>query len=286
MKAVTYSFCTSFSTYLLEVYLTRYHLRLTSGIAGAICGSPGSTMITRSTDDLGSIQNCSTILGSLFVAVPGDALELPETLQTVTGAVVCNASELVSSPYSIKATGLRTVLASPNETSAVSRSGMVISDYSVLKSLYFPSLRTIGSNFVLTGNPDLRNINGFDSIAEINGNLTIIGNFTSLYLPSLIAVGGNVDIESSADGFVWPVMRLQSSVESHRGKFVCNVQLGEPTQSAQGPMTAIVSSSNRATSGFNSSPSNPDTSGTCSNIFNPGNCLWGNADEKFFRHVS
>jgi hypothetical protein len=130
----------------------------------AICGSSGSTITIASVDNLTDIDNCNTILGSLYIHAKGatGTLTLPSSLQTITGGLFCNGTGADYPTEQIQAMGLTSVLS--NDTSAISSSGLVFSDYSDLTNLLFPNLTTIGSNFVVVRNPALYQLDGFDGI--------------------------------------------------------------------------------------------------------------------------
>lgn len=243
-----------------------------------VCGATGSTTVVSNTDELSSIQNCTIILGSVFVQMPGEALVLPPSLHTVTGGFICNASGLTSSPVSIKAAGLNAVLSSPNETSSLSNLGMVITHYPVLTSIEFPNLTTIGSNFVLTENPKLQIINGINAVAEISGNLKIIGNFSTLQLPKLATIGGDVDIESSAADFVCPIPALKGEVSAQGHSFVCTGQGKQATNQTNSSSIATSSSPSLMSSSPSSSSSSSASPSGCSMSYEIGICFMTNAD--------
>ena len=243
-----------------------------------MCGATGSTTVISNTDDLSSIQNCTIILGSVFVQAPGDALVFPPSLHTVTGGFVCNASGLTSSPSTIRATGLNTVLSSPNETSALSGQGMVITNYPALTSIEFPNLTTIGSNFVLTENPKLQVINGINSMAQIYGNLKILGNFSTLQLPNLTTIRGDVDIESSATDFVCPISSIKDQVTAQGHSFVCTGQSEQATNQTNSSSVATSSSPSLISSSPSSSSSSSASPGGHPMSYEIGICFMTNAD--------
>lgn len=219
-----------------------------------ICGSPGATTSIFNMDDLNSLNNCTEIQGNLYVQAPGKipTLMLPPSLVTITGGLVCNGT--ASKYTTIQAPSLTTINSAKNNTSNNTNSGLVITNYPSLTNLSFPTLTSIGSQFVLGDNDLLLEISGFDLLAQVGGNLEITGNFYSLNLPSLVSVGGDVDIETSANNFTCPIPQLQSSVSAAGGSFVCsgNIKQANVTQPASST-NSVASSSSSPTSSSSSS---------------------------------
>jgi hypothetical protein len=178
-----------------------------------------------SSDDLDSIGNCSTISGSLFLAgwEDLDTITLPPSLQAVTGGLFCSGASLNYTPDTIEATGLISVASNRSDPS-IGGIGLVISDYQNLTTLNFPSLTSVGSNFVLARNELLDIIEGFSNLGRVGGNLDITGNFSSLEFPSLTSVGGNLNVESSNSSFECP--SISRSIVN--GTFVCKGDVTSP----------------------------------------------------------
>ena len=199
--------------------------------SNTLCGAPGSTTAITNNEDLMSINNCTILQGSLYVQAevnPVDAsLNLPSTLHTITGGLVCNGSNLQNSPTTIHAPALTTIASDQNDTSVLTVLGFAITNYINLTTLSFPNLIQVGSDFIVTKNPVLRNMEGFPSLETVQGSIQISGMIYSLEFPNLDSVKGNVDIESSATNFTCPVLNLQGSVEAHGGNFTC---VGNVTQ--------------------------------------------------------
>ena len=73
----------------------------------------------------------------------------------------------------------------------------------------------------------------------------MIGNFHSIQLPRLVSVGGDVEIESSANNFTCPITQLESAISSRGGSFICAGDLSllnETTTAAPTAATATISS--------------------------------------------
>ena len=152
------------------------------------CGKSGTTLAIANADDLSSINDCPVISGSLYINAQGDidTLTLPPNLHTVTGGLFCSGASLTYLTDTIIALGLGTI-GSDHSDNSINGIGLVISDYSNLATLKFPNLTTIGSNFVVARNSLLNNIDGFQAVQTVSGNLDITGNFDTFTLPSVRA---------------------------------------------------------------------------------------------------
>lgn len=82
--------------------------------------------------------------------------------------------------------------------------GLLIYDFTSLKTMSFPTLNSIGGDFLFAQNPSVENINGFPNLAKVGGNLNLTGNFDSINFPNLNSVGGSVYIQSSSSKFQCP----------------------------------------------------------------------------------
>jgi hypothetical protein len=102
--------------------------------------------------------------------------------------------------------------------------GVVISDYDALTTVSFPNLTTVGSNLVLIGNPLVTNVNGFNSLVAVSGNVDITGNFHTLEFPNLAVVNGSFNVQSSAENFTCP----DFSNVSVKGSFACAGNVANP----------------------------------------------------------
>jgi hypothetical protein len=195
---------------------------------------------------------------------------LPSTLHTITGGLVCNGSGLEYDTDAISAPALMIVASNLNDTSSIANQGLVISDYKSLTSISFPNLVSIGSRFVLARNSLLREIDGFQSLTQVAGDLDITGNFFTLDFPSLTTVAGNIDIESSADNFTCPLsLQLRSDVATQGHSVTCagNIKQANGTQNAS-PSGAMSSSSAPTTSSASSASSSPSSATSGANILN------------------
>jgi len=189
------------------------------------CGTAGSTLAIIDEGGLNTINDCSTVSGSIFIHSTSDIddLTLPPTLQHLTGGCLCTGGNGAYEVDSISANGLQTVATdkSDNSTDGI---GLVISDYQTLTSLSFPNLTTIGSNFVLHGNPSVSNVNGFNSLNAVSGNVDITGNFATLDFPSLAVVNGSFNVQSTASNFTCP----DFSHVAIKGSFMCAGGVSNP----------------------------------------------------------
>jgi hypothetical protein len=241
--------------------------------ANVVCGSSGSTTSVINVEDLDSINNCTVLRGSLYVQAHGDVdtLMLPPTLHTITGGLVCNGSGLEYDTNTIHAPALTTIASDKNDTSAITKLGLVITDYAFLTNLSFPSLSSIGSQFVLARNSLLNEIDGFTALAQVSGDLNITGSFYRLDLPSLVSVTGNVDIESSADNFTCPIPQLQIPVSLRGGSFVCAGSMKQVNNSQPTASRSITASSSWPSASGSSNPSS--TAKSDSSFLNSSNLI-------------
>ena len=213
-------------------------------------------MILHNTD-LQSINNCTVLQGSLYLQAQwnANAVTLPPSLHTITGGLICNGTGSNPSTNMIVAQSL-TLIAS-NDSSPAAGLGFLVTDYSNITKLSFPKLASISSSFLVAGNPRLSVIDGFQSLAQVSGNLNIMGDFYSLDLPSLKSVSGNVDVETSADNFTCPISsQIQNSVTGSGGSFVCagNIKQASPTTSV-GTSSALPSSNSPSSTSSSSASS-------------------------------
>jgi len=91
--------------------------------------------------------------------------------------------------------------------------------------LNFPNLTTIGSNFVLARNSVLQNIDGFQAVENVNGNLDMTGDFDTLSLPHLRFVEGDFNVESSSKTFQCPAI---NKTVIHGANYVCAGSVANP----------------------------------------------------------
>ena len=80
----------------------------------------------------------------------------------------------------------------------------------------------------MANNSALKDINGFQSLQTVGGNIDITGDFNSLSLPSLTKVGGGLNIQSSSSSFVCPIAndRANGVIQGHG--FVCSGNIAHP----------------------------------------------------------
>ena len=87
--------------------------------------------------------------------------------------------------------------------------GLLIYNFASLNSMSFPTLNSIGGDFLFAQNPAMQNISGFPNLVKIGGSINITGNFDSIDFPNLNSVGGTVHIQSTSPSFQCPT-NLQS----------------------------------------------------------------------------
>ena len=203
------------------------------------------------------------IEGSLYVHAWGDipTLEFSSQLTTVTGGLFCSGDGDNYTTSTIAASGLRSIFS--NESSPVFLSiGLVISDYQNLSTLSFPALTAVESNLVLARNPLLRKIDGLQSLATVNGNLDITGNFDVLDLPSLRFVNGFLNVKSSSSAFQCSQLNESSVIVT--GAFSCEGNVFDPQ-----PLAADNSTTNATAAAPSTSTSVTPTTPTSSSSSPP-----------------
>lgn len=191
----------------------------------AKCGSPGGTIALLSQGGLDTIDNCSTISGSIYIHATGDIdqIVLPPSLKVLTGSCLCNGGADTDSVDAISAQGLTSVATDPSDQGAKSV-GLVVTNYNNLKTVNFPNVTTIGSNLVMSGNPSVNDVSGFNSLNAVSGNVDITGNFDSLALPSLAFVNGSFNVQTTSTNFTCP----DFSMVAIKGSFVCKGNVANP----------------------------------------------------------
>jgi len=238
------------------------------------CGQSGTTLAILEATDLSTIQNCSTIKGSVYVHAPwsNNTLSLPASLQTVTGGLFCTGLGVNGFMAVIEGQGLKAVATDENETASMG-TGFVITDYPNLTTLNFPSLEMIGSNFILTRNDQLVTLTGFENLTTVKGNVDLTGGFQNVAMPALQDVSGSVNIQSTSDTFQCPV---NSDVVSGNSTFVCEGSVRNPQplavdNSTTNPLNLTASSSaspsGASSTGAPSASTSPHTSSASRNDY-------------------
>jgi hypothetical protein len=224
------------------------------------CGVNGSTTSILNQNNLQPLQNCTVVSGNVFVRARGPPNDLedfviPENWTLILGSVFCSGAGVNWTLTSITANNLNSVATGdPSSTSL----GFVISDYSGLTTLSFPNLTTVGSNVVLARNPSLQNINGFQSLSTVHGNLDLTGNFNSIDLKNLNAVNGNINIQTTSKTFTCPSFSNVTVL----GSINCAGNVAEPQP---------LSIDNSTTTPPNITPSQVSTSATTTQGSSPSN---------------
>jgi len=104
--------------------------------------------------------------------------------------------------------------------SLVSVAGLEVGDSASLTSLSFPKLTTINGPFTITNNSALLTLAGFP-LLKTSGTINITGSFSTVSLPSLNGVFGDVYIRSSNGSFQCPIPQLMSDVVQGGYSFTC-----------------------------------------------------------------
>ena len=82
--------------------------------------------------------------------------------------------------------------------------GLLFYNFASLNSMSFPTLDSIGGDFLFAQNPAMRHISGFPKLVKIGGSINITGNFDSIDFPNLNSLGGTVHIQSTSPSFQCP----------------------------------------------------------------------------------
>ncbi|CCF59536.1 hypothetical protein KAFR_0H01260 [Kazachstania africana CBS 2517] len=147
------------------------------------------------------------------------------------------------------------------------------------------NLTTVSGAFILSNNTDLSQIDGFSSLKTIGGALDVVGNFSTLDLPSLKSVKGGADIETHATNFSCSAFnKLQKSGAIEGDKYVCkngatstSVSLSA-TSTSNSKSSATGSGSNAAasvSSDGSSSSSSSKSSGAAAAQYAPASSFMG-----------
>lgn len=89
-----------------------------------------------------------------------------------------------------------------------------------LTSLSFPNFITCNGDFVIANNSALLNVSGFP-LLQTTLYVNMTGAFTTVALPSLNNVTGDVHIHSSFNDFQCPIPQAESVVVNQGYSFVC-----------------------------------------------------------------
>jgi len=124
--------------------------------------------------------------------------------------------------------------------------GLLVGNSDGLTSLSFPSLAIINGSFNITNDLALLDIpSGFPLLNTV-GSMNLTGPFTTVSLPSLNQVNGDVYIQSSSSEFVCPIPQLKSDVINHGYTFYCgsisssgNADTGNTSNTAGGIVGGI-----------------------------------------------
>lgn len=186
----------------------------------------------------------------------------PPTLQEVTGGVFCTSSGLAQSSPVITAMGLTTI-GSDSSDPSFQGIGLVVVDYPNLTTMNFPNLTSIGSDFIIARNPVFQQINGFQALRTVSGNLDITGDISTLLFPNLMNVHGNIHVVSSMPGF--PCSGLNSQVQ-YTGGYQCigAVPNPQPLSLDQLKTNVTFTSANSSVSTTSTSPTSTQTSSATS----------------------
>ncbi|MCJ1355110.1 MAG: hypothetical protein MMC33_005101 [Icmadophila ericetorum] len=179
----------------------------------------------------------TTIMGSLDIGandVAGNGLSVSfQSLQSAGSATFRNATT-VSIPALINVTQNLGFygndfqsLSCPNLTQA---GGVIFVSNDMLSSISMPLLKTINSNngtFQIANNTLLTSITGFGDLKNVNGNVDLTGNFTSVNLPDLTNVGGALNVQTSANFNCNNITSLESS-QVVKGSVTCAGEQSNP----------------------------------------------------------
>lgn len=125
-------------------------------------------------------------------------------------------------------------LSAPNLTAA---GGIVIVDNAELTSISMPLLTTInGRNgtYQIANNTELRSIDGFGALSNVNGDLDFSGNFTSVVLPGLRNVNGAMNVQTSANFDCAPIQEFADN-QTVKGELTCAGQQSTPGSAGTTP---------------------------------------------------
>jgi hypothetical protein len=205
------------------------------------CGKTLGYVLIKSQADLDAISSCATINGDLLLpSAVMNSISFSPKLKAVMGAMVI-AGGSGSGTTTIQAPGLTSVGSGGGFSSVIGtnyRPGLTIQSFPLLNSMSFNELDAIGGSLVFNNNPLITNFNGFQSLITVGGDVDIIGNFTSLSLPSLDSIGGGINIETTSNSFQCPFPNFRTDGHIHGTGFVCSGNIANPQSNVHENVTA------------------------------------------------
>lgn len=223
----------------------------------SICDTDFEEVILREQSDIDAIAHCTYIYGSLSIELygkdyPGNNSVPPVVFNLPAGLTHVGAFSLITYGHAatttLNAPGLVSIGTYENSTGGLTINGDLSEQAdSILTSISFPNLQTLGSDFEYWVSPNTSLVTGFPYLEIIAGSLYIYGNITSVDLPSLTSVYDIVIVSNSTE-FECPENLVQiydgeansESIICH-GKGGANPVIESPTTSPSTPTATAAS---------------------------------------------
>ncbi|KAF3394047.1 Protein ecm33 [Penicillium rolfsii] len=184
---------------LLAVFATLWQVAISDS---NICSS---SVTISSQSDADNLANCDTLHGSLTIA------------SSVSGTITLNNIEEIKGSFTAeRASGLTGIMAPNLETI---EGVLTLENLESLTDLTMSALSVVSSGITITDNSKLRTLSLGD-LERVNGQLKLIGSFTSVSLPSLDEVNGETTIRGSSSMSCSAFKSLQSQ-GVYRGSYSC-----------------------------------------------------------------
>lgn len=137
----------------------------------------------------------------------------------------------------------------PNLTSTGNTIAVI--DSSELSNLSFPMLQTIGGGLQLANNSKLLNIDGFNALQTIDGDINYYGTFDTVSFGSIEDVKGAANIyTSSGNGTICDLFNKAKTAQVIKGKVNCDANSQSPETGGNGSSSSSSSSKNAASSSY------------------------------------
>ncbi|PCH02407.1 Hypothetical protein PENO1_038170 [Penicillium occitanis (nom. inval.)] len=179
--------------------------------------------------------NSLTNTSSLFIQANSNklAVNLPN-LVAVQNLTVTNTTSL-SIPSLYHLTGQLQIFSSwiNNFSTGPLQAGtdIVFMDNALLSNISMPDLTSLSGDLIITGNSVLKEINGFSSLANVQGIIDVTGNYTEFTLPALQDVKGGFTATSQSDFDGCDIFNELRKNNSIHGSYICSTPGGSATSS-------------------------------------------------------
>lgn len=127
---------------------------------------------------------------------------------------------------------------------------IAVIDSSELSNLSFPMLQTIGGGLQLANNSKLTDIDGFNALETIDGDINYYGTFDVVTFGAIQDVKGAANIyTSSGNGTICDLFNKAKTAQVIKGKVSCDANSQSPETGSNGSSSGSSSSSHNAAPG-------------------------------------